>query len=176
MEDVIVHVGIVPRNTPLWAYAVLVLLIVLGVRRLKRRSTTLLRLTLAPTVFFLWSLVSLLDFAATIGLATGLMIWVAGLTIGWMSLRRFVPSRAVWQDSRHTVREGSIAPLAVYLSLFSLRYALEIWVGFNPDRIVIASALALAASSLVSGRTPGDIGYVIGQRQRSSSAVHGASG
>lgn len=176
MEDVIVYVGIVLRNTPLWAYAVLALLIVLGVRRLKRRTTTLLGLTLAPTVFFLWSLLSLLDFAATIGLATALMIWVAGLTIGWMSLGWSVPSRAIWQDSRLIVREGGIGPLAVYLSLFSFHYALEIWVGFNPDRIVIASALALAASSLVSGRTLGDIGYVISQRGRSSSAVHGASG
>lgn len=92
----------VPRvlgNTPPWVWGVLMLLVVLGVRRLKPRRTHLLVAALAPTAFTAWSLTGVL--AAAQGVSTALVaaVWASALILGGLTV--FVHPRGTLTILQH---------------------------------------------------------------------------
>lgn len=159
MSETLFYVGVVLRHTPFWAWAVLSLLVFLGIRRLRTRTTTLLMMSVAPAIFMGWSLVSAVTFWRGDGgwLAAGL--WPSLLLLGLASFRLLEASPVRWVDDARLVRPGTAGPLTVYVSVFLFRYGLEIWSGFFPDRQFLTSTLALLVSGFLAGRTIGDLWF-----------------
>ena len=161
MGNALFYVELVLGETPVWAYVVLVLLCVLGVRRMKSRATTLGGLAIVPTLFLLWSVVGAFLFSSASGAATAASLWLTCLTAGLFSFRLVGPPEGEWIDSQRFLRVGSTGPLLIYISIFLFRYGLEIWVGFVPERALIAHALAVTVSGFMAGRTLGDLWQAI---------------
>ena len=157
MPGPLFYAEIVIRQTPLWAWLVLALLCVIGVRRLRTRPTSVWGLVITPTVFLCWSLIGAVSFGQAFGLLVAMAAWIACIAVGLVSFRLVGPPQTKWIDERRVVRPGSYGSLIVYLSVFAFRYGLEVWAGFFPERAGLADALALIVSGYMAGRTAGDL-------------------
>lgn len=166
MSDIFFHVGLVLGHTPLWAYGLLALLIVLGVRRLKERKTSLAGLAITPGAFLIWSVWSATVF--WIGERSGFsaLAWPLALSMGLLSFRWARPSPMRWQEGG-LVRAATVMPLLVYVGVFAFRYGLEVWSGFVPERQALTQALAVLVSGFMAGRTVGD--FMLAVRLRAQS-------
>jgi hypothetical protein len=143
-------VRIIVVYTPPYVWVCVLLLLFLGVRRLKTRRVHLAATALPTFGFLALSLVSasLLDSsdwkAAAPGVAVSFSIgvWAARLRPAAQPAR----VRGLWFD-----RPGSPAPLAAYMMLFMLHYALGIWAGFVPDLAGTLGLVRLTISAATTG-------------------------
>jgi hypothetical protein len=164
MPSILFYAEIVISRTPVWVWLVLALLCLLGVRRLRTHGTSPWGLVITPAVFLTWSFIGAVSFGDALGLWAALACWAACIAVGLLSFALVGPPRSEWVDEHRIVRPGSIGPLSVYLAIFGLRYGLEIWAGFFPERATLAAALALILSGFMAGRTTGDLGLALRKR------------
>ena len=147
---------IIVTHTPLYVWVVLVLLVFLGIRRLKPRRTHLALAALAPGGFFIWSV-------ATAGLVffggdkeAAIVAWPLAFLGGALSgPLRTVPRPAHvhgWIFEYAATR----LPLILYLLLWSTRYGLGIWAGFVPAMAGPLGVAGLSLSAFTAGRTLAD--------------------
>ncbi|MCC7347765.1 MAG: hypothetical protein IT538_10255 [Variibacter sp.] len=110
-------------ETPIWVWALLAFLIVIGVRSLKPTTAPLWRLAILPMVFLIWGLASLLATFKPSPLT--ISAWAAALLVGGalgyvlMARRRITVDR----QSRCVTLPGSPANLALILLIFACKYA-----------------------------------------------------
>jgi hypothetical protein len=147
---------IIILHTPIYVWVLLVLLLFLGVRRLKPRRTHLALAALAPMGFFTWSILAagLLFFGGAKG--TALVAWPVAFLAGALS----GPIRTV---RRPTHLHGWVfeyaptaLPLTLYMLLWATRYGLGIWAGFEPAMADTLGLAGLTLSALTAGRTAAD--------------------
>jgi hypothetical protein len=147
---------IIVTHTPLYVWVVLVLLLFLGVRRLKPRRTHLALAALAPAGFFVWSVATAasLFFGGDKGAA--IVAWPLAFLGGALSR----PIRTVPRPSHvHGwifQYAATRLPLTLYLLLWSTRYGLGIWAGFVPAIAGTLGVVGLALSAFTGGRTLAD--------------------
>lgn len=147
---------IIVTHTPLYVWVVLVLLLFLGVRRLKPRRTHLAVAALAPAGFFVWSVATaaLLFFGGDKGAA--IVAWPLAFLGGALS----GPIRTVPRPSHvHGwifQYAATKLPLTLYLLLWSTRYGLGIWAGLVPAIAGTLGVVGLALSAFTAGRTLAD--------------------
>jgi hypothetical protein len=144
--------GIIVAHTPLYVWAILALLLVLGFRRLKPRRTHLGRAALAPLGFLTWSAITAASLLLGNGWPVGIA-WASGFLLGMVSAPIRTVPRPVHVEGWVFDYSATRLPLILYMLLFLIRYALGIWAGFVP---VMADTLALAGlflSALTAGRT-----------------------
>ncbi len=155
------------RHTPLWAFALLALLIWLGVQALRPREVPVWRLLLVPSAFIGWGVVSLMAKAATAPLLG--VDWAVtaaiGVAIGWWTTN-LDSVRIDYAENRVRV-PGSAIPLVRNLSIFLVKYCL--------------TAAMATAPALRGGLLPWDIavsglsaGYFIGWAVRFALAYRAA--
>lgn len=168
MENALFYAGLILSKTPAWAYLVLIALCVLGGRRLTSRPTSPVGLAIVPIVFLSWSVVGAFVFGSVAGALTALCVWMCSLAAGLLSFRVIGPPRGEWTERKRFLRAGSWGPLLVYVSIFFLRYGLEIWAGFSPERALTAHAIAVNLSGYMAGRTIGDLWLAIRLRPPST--------
>ena len=166
MDDIVLYLGIVLRETPVWAYGVLVILVLLGLRRLRTRHRSLLSASIAPGVFLVWSVSSAIGFGVLNGWFLTTALWCLFLAGGLASFRFFGPSPVRWVSGNEFLFAGTPGPLIFYMSVFFARYSLGVWAGFQPQHVTIASAVALAISGFTAGRTSGDFIFLNNLRPR----------
>jgi len=164
--DIIFYVVIVLRETPIWAYGVFVILVLLGLRRLQTRHRSLLSASIAPGVFLVWSVSSAIGFGLLNGWLLATALWGLFLAGGLASFRFFSPSPVRWVSANEFAFAGTPGPLMFYMSVFFARYGLAVWAGFQPQHVTIASAAALAISGFTAGRTSGDFVFLSNLRPR----------
>lgn len=169
------YVGLVVAATPWWAYAVLVLLVVLGVRRLKSRARRPLLAFIAPSAFFVWGLANLASYARAHSAVVGVAVLVGFLGLGWVSARWFTSERIEPLDDGRFLFHSTPEPLATYMAVFIIRFGLEVWTGFVPSAGAVARGMAIAVSALVAGRTMERAFWMISQRRRPVSRSGGPS-
>jgi hypothetical protein len=147
---------IIIAHTPIYVWLVLALLLFLGLRRLKPRRTHLGVAALAPAGFFLWSMsaAALLFIDGSQGAA--IIAWPLAFLGGALS----GPIRTV---PRPTHVHGWVfqyaatrLPLTFYILLWSTRYGLGIWAGFEPSMASHLKVVGLALSAFTAGRTLAD--------------------
>lgn len=165
MSNALFYPGIVLEKTPAWAYLVLVLLCILGIRRLTSRPTSISGLAIVPTVFLVWSVIGAYVFGRASGTLTAFSLWLACSMAGLLSFRLVGPPKGRWINSQQFVRDGSSGPLIVYLGIFFFRYGLEIWAGFIPEQAQMAHGLAVTVSGFMAGRTLGDLWLAVTLRR-----------
>ncbi len=166
-------------GTPLWVWAVLAALVVLGIWQSRPRQVSpgrLLVLPLALLALGLWSMAP--GFAARPGLV---LAWLLTLVLALWWARRLAPSSgARWlADRRVLALPGSWMPLVVMLLIFSLRYASGVAIVLRPEwRAALSVQLPMAAafgalSGLFMGRTLGLLTLAGGAAFRSARSAHG---
>ncbi len=134
-------------HTPTWVFALLALLIALGLSQTRNRSVSRTRALVLPVAMIGLSLAGI---HSSFGL--GLLpaaCWIAALAATTaIGLRWFRDERVSYDAAaKRFVVPGSWMPLVVILAIFSAKYAFAVLRGFNADVIAnpgfIASAAAL---------------------------------
>lgn len=113
------------RHTPHWAWAILAVLIALGLRQMREHSVSRTRLTFAPLAFGAYSLYGA---ASAFGWhAPVLVAWAAGMAGAVAANRALRWPRDVRPASEAGfVLGGSAWPLVLMLAVFMLRYVVAV--------------------------------------------------
>lgn len=140
-------------HVPPWVWGVFLLLLVLGIRRLRARTVRPFVIAIAPAAFLIWSLSSLPGYAAVGGWALALAIWIAGFLIGAGSFAA-LPDKLATRDADGNYHlPGTTGPLFQYLGIFVVRFGLAMWAAIDRPAAPVALGLGLGVSALMSGRT-----------------------
>jgi hypothetical protein len=135
------------RHTPPWVWLLLVALLALGASRLRTRRVSRPRLLLLPLAL---CAIGLLSTASNFTPATAaLATWAAAFAGGhWMGRRMPLPAGLRWDAARRELQlPGSVLPLLLIVTLFTLRYAGTVSLVLHPDwRASPAVALPMAAA------------------------------
>jgi hypothetical protein len=148
-------------HTPLWVWGLLAALVGLGLMQARPRRVARMQLLLLPVALSALGLVSLAPGFAAQPLAAGL--WLGALAASaWLGLRLPRPAGAVWRPALNRLQlPGSWMPLAMAMTIFSLRYVLAVALALHPQARAMASVqwpLALVfggLSGLFLGRALG---------------------
>jgi hypothetical protein len=126
-------VVLIVAGTPLWVWALLVLLLFLGVRALWPTTAPLWRLAILPTVFFVWGLYGLftLHSLALQRLLPWALALAAGIGVGLM-IAGLSKIRA--DKTRQAVQiPGSSLTLVLSLLIFAMKYVFGVLHARRPD-------------------------------------------
>lgn len=141
------------KNTPLWVWGLLAVLIALGATQAVARRVTARRAAVLPAVLVVLSLAGV----STTFPAAGVPVaaWVAGLALALAAGASLVPVRGARWDaaSGHFDVPGSLLPLALILSLFVIKYGVGVTLAMQPAlaRDMLFGACTGAAYGLFSG-------------------------
>jgi hypothetical protein len=121
------------RGTPWWVFLLAAVLVWLGLRALRPRVTTVVRVLVTPAVFITWGLASL-----TVGgrsSLTRIVVWlltaVAGVAVATLTVR--LQGLLVDRVHRLVLVPASLLPLVRNVVVFSAKYALAIAAIMHPD-------------------------------------------
>ncbi len=149
------------QGAPLWVWALLALLLFLGIRSLRTRSVPVASLVALPLAFFGLSISNLLPLDHLTPLRVG--VWVAALAVGtipgWFVIR---PHRiAVDRSRRRITVPGSVVPLLFMLAAFAGGFYFGYLFARYPELKTDPATLVLASTyrGLMSG-------YFLGQTIR----------
>jgi hypothetical protein len=137
-------------HTPFYVWALLALLVALGLSARRSRELPPWRVALLPMVFFLWGASGLVQ---RLAVAPGLALFWApaaliGLALAWLGRRR------TWRidpDTRLVRLGGSWQPLIRNLAIFAAKYALAVSVVLMPDARPEIATADTALSGLMAG-------------------------
>jgi hypothetical protein len=144
---------------PHWVWPLLIALIVVGWRQTRSRTLPRRRLVLLTLALNLYALLSLgLGLHGQALLWPALCLWALSNLVLSLSTRRcFAP--AIEQNNQSVTVPGSFWPLALYLSIFSLRFVHGVWTGIHPEAatqaqtVLTLAALSGALSGLINARS-----------------------
>ena len=139
------------QQTPPWVFALLALLVFLGVQALRPRDVPIWRLLLVPAAFIVWGVLSLMAKAAVSPLlgADWLVTAAIGAAIGWWTTR-LESVRIDYAGNRVRV-PGSPIPLVRNLSIFLAKYCLTAAMAVAPALQGTLSPWDIAVSGLSAG-------------------------
>ncbi|WP_445322972.1 DUF6622 family protein [Ramlibacter sp. AN1133] len=136
------------ERTPAWVWALLAALVILGWLQSRDRTASLAAVSSLPvgmTLFGLWGTAG--AFGRSPLLAEALVLWLlaAGLVAGLVARR----PAAAWYDraTRSFELAGSWLPLALFLAIFAVRYAVAVQLALHPA-LAQERAFALAVAAL----------------------------
>src|SRR6185436_3403930 len=138
------------QHTPHWVWAVLAAITVLGLLQLRTQRVSLARLLIAPIAlggYSLWGAANGSGMAAV-------PAWLIGWLLALLVPRTWGPARAAVRgaDGRF-ILPGSVAPLALMWTVFSLRYVVA--VGFALDPALAHQPLVGLGAAALSGALSG---------------------
>jgi alpha-beta hydrolase superfamily lysophospholipase len=152
-------------GTPIWVWLLLAGLIALGAVQLRDRQMSRMRLLILPLVLVLLSLFSV---GSAFELAPAALIgWIVGGTLAVAAMRQAPkPAGGMRSDGLYDV-PGSWWPLALILSIFSIRYATSVSLAIDPSLRQVAAVQAGAGlfSGVFSGIFLGRAFSVLGIRR-----------
>jgi len=129
------------RGTPLWVYAVFLILTYYGVIACFKNHESKRSLQITPVIFVSLSLASL---NLSQGVVIPLSAYVIGLLAGWLLALRFFSYSNVQREGEHLVLPGTIKVLIVYWGFFAWRYYLGYQAAMYPE---MANELPMAVWS-----------------------------
>jgi hypothetical protein len=137
------------HGTPWWVWALLALLILLGLQAARPRRLKLRRALITPLVFVGWGVSFLAAHATPSALAAWLGAAALGSALGWATTAlddvRSDPARGLVE------LPGSWLPLARNLAIFGVRYALAVASVWLPAWRTELMLCELAVSGLMAG-------------------------
>jgi hypothetical protein len=139
--------GEIVRHTPLWVWALLAALLMLGLSQLRARRVTPARLLILPGALLLLGLFSTATSFMPPWPALG--AWAIALAAGCaFGARLSAPAGAAWDAHGRTLHlPGSWLPLLIIVALFGLRYAGGVALVLHPGwRSAPGVALPIAAA------------------------------
>ncbi|KQN19491.1 hypothetical protein ASE86_13600 [Sphingomonas sp. Leaf33] len=146
------HASSIVTGAPPWVYALLVGLVILGVRRLRTREVPVAVALLPSIAFLIWSLVGVAMFARYAGIVPAGGAWLLGAAIGAASAV-LLPEPAGERLAGGRVRlPGSAVPLVLYLGVFVVRFACGAWAAIAPASADLATGIGIAVGAAVMAR------------------------
>lgn len=142
----------IASGAPAWVYVLLVLLIVLGVRRLRTREVPVAVALIPAVAFLLWSIAGLRAFAGVASLPTALGAWAVGALAGVATALAVPEPRGVRLPGGRVRIPGSPLPLVLYLAVFVARFACGAWAAIVPAQRVPATAVGIAIGAALTAR------------------------
>ena len=138
------------RRTPVWVWAILAALIVLGLTQMRDRLVSRTRLMVTPIGLGLYSLSGA---ASMFGARPPIVAaWIAGLALAIAANRVLLWPRDARPDGRGNFAvPGSAWPLVLMMAIFVLRYVGAVSLAFRPawaQEPVFSLGLALAYGTL----------------------------
>jgi hypothetical protein len=140
-------------GTPLWVWALLALLLYLGIRALRPSTAPLWRIAILPTVFFVWGLYGL--YAMHAFTVQRILPWAAALAAGTVigiGIAGRHPIRA--DKARNLVYlPGSALTLLLGLAIFAIKYVFGVLHAIAPARFAEPQLwlTELAVSGVLTG-------------------------
>lgn len=142
-------------GTPIWGWAIFIYLIFVGTQALKKRSASLHRLAIMPTVLTFFSSEVSLYRNTGLQLLIWFVAWSAGIAIGFALIQRLRVS--IDKETGLIMVPGSIVPLVLSLVFFVVKYAFGISYALNPilksDGMITGCDMAL--SGIIAGISVG---------------------
>ena len=142
-------VEIVTR-TPLWVWPLFVVLLAIGMIRLRDRRAHFSRILIAPVIFKIWGLIALAGHFAVSRWA--LPVWLGAATLGgafgWFSARVAAMRRD--RATGEIFVPGSVIPMVIIMTRFAATYASNVIAAIHPefaDRTVLLDLLLAGASA-----------------------------
>ena len=141
-------------NTPIAVWAVLAVLVLLGLRQTRTQRMSAGRVWLVPLLVGAASLAGALrGFAGAGELLTG-ACWAAGAALGFLSNRPLgLPRRVSANADGSFTIGGSIAPLLLFVGVFMVRYVVNVALAIQPA--LAHDPVAAAAAAIAYGLTAG---------------------
>ncbi|MGF6554972.1 hypothetical protein ABIA48_001352 [Pseudomonas sp. S30_BP2TU TE3576] len=138
------------RGTPLWVYAVFLILTYCGVITCFRSHVSKRSLQISPVIFLALSLASL---NPSQGVAIQFSSYALGLLAGWLLALRFFSYSNIKREGEHLVLPGTIKVLIVYWVFFAWRYYGGYQAAMYPELANEMSTVAGAAlgAGLING-------------------------
>ncbi|HMC15731.1 MAG TPA: DUF6622 family protein [Albitalea sp.] len=138
------------RRTPLWVWAILAALVVLGLTQMRDRLVSRSRLLVTPIGLGLYSLSGA---ASMFGARPEVIAaWLAGLALAVAANRLLQWPRGARPDGRGNFAvPGSVWPLMLMMAIFGLRYVGSVTLAFQPGwshDAVFSLGLALSYGTL----------------------------
>ena len=141
-------------HTPVAVWAVLAVLVLVGLRQTRTQTMSAGRVWLVPLVVGAASLAGALrGFAGAGELLTG-ACWAAGAALGFVSNRALdLPRRVSANADGSFTIGGSIAPLLLFTGVFLVRYVVNVALAIQPS--LAGNPEAAAAAAIAYGFTTG---------------------
>ena len=121
------------RGTPWWVFLLAAVLVWLGLRSLRPRVTTVVRVLMTPAVFIAWGLTSLTAGGGSSSLRV--LVWLltamAGVAIAILTVR--LQDLLVDRAHGRVLVPASLLPLVRNLVVFSAKYALAVAAVIHPE-------------------------------------------
>ena len=138
------------RGTPLWVYAVFVVLTYYGVIACFKNHVSKQSLQITPAIFVVTSLASL-DLSQ--GVAIPISVYALGLSMGTYVAMRLFSYQSVARKGDSLVLSGTIKVLMVYWCFFAWRYYLGYQSAIHPELANGVSMLVWSAlgAGLING-------------------------
>jgi hypothetical protein len=138
-------------GTPWWAFALLAVLLGVGIQQLRPRAVPVSRIALVPAMFLAWGLIALWTRAT---MAAGIVpAWlvalIVGACLGWATTR----VDGLRADPRHGLIHlpGSWTILVASSAVFAAKYALAVSAAMNPEWRAATAVADVAVSGLGAG-------------------------
>ena len=146
------HATTIAGGAPAWVYALLVALIVLGIRRLRTRELPVIVALIPSAAFLIWSVLGALAFAERAGMGLALGAWLAGAAVGALTGVLLPEPRGERLAGGRVRQPGSSLPLILYLGVFIVRFACGAWAAIVPAQAVSVTAVGLAVGAAMTAR------------------------
>jgi hypothetical protein len=144
--------GAILSGAPAWVYILLLVLVVLGIRRLKVREVPIV-IALTPVfAFSAWSVIGVTRFAMDSGAQIAIAAWIGGILFGVISATALPEARALRTGGGRVRQPASWSPLILYLAVFVGRFACGAWAAIKPDEAVTANAIGTAIGAAMTAR------------------------
>lgn len=140
-------------HTPVWAWVILVYLLVRGIQARRPADTTLTKIAVIPVLFTAWGIYDLVVLyhpaLETVGL--WLLGIVVGSGIGWLIVSRYDITVDRAQGKMHRPADFSLLPLL--LVTFAVKYAFGAIGAVSPEQLSSSSlgVVDIALSGLFTG-------------------------
>ena len=146
------HATQIATGAPLWVYALLVALIVLGLRRVRTREVPITVALIPAVAFLIWSLFGAWSFANVAGVGVALLTWLAGAAVGATTGVLLPEPRGQRLHDGRVRLPGTWMPLALYLGVFVVRFGCGAWAAIVPQQATLATAIGVAVSAAMTAR------------------------
>jgi hypothetical protein len=144
--------GAILGGAPGWVYVLLVILIALGIRRLKVREVPIIVALIPVVAFSVWSVVGVTLLATKHGAYPAIASWIVGLLFGVVSALILPEARATRTASGSFYQPASWSPLILYITVFAGRFACGAWAAIEPDQAFTADAVGAAIGAAMTAR------------------------
>ena len=145
-------IGDILGGAPPWAYALLLVLIALGVRRLTTREVPVVVAMIPVIAFAAWSLVGVTSAARQPGYQMAIAGWTGGIVVGIASALVLPEARGVRLPGKRVRLPGSPSSLVLYLAVFVGRFACGAWAATEPSQAAVANAIGAAIGAAMTAR------------------------